>query len=71
MSTRKAPTPRRPPTWDQPVRAILRRWREGATTWVLFECGHEDTATGLDLASSLRCRWCNPVPRPTFEQEQP
>jgi hypothetical protein len=51
------------PTWVQPHRTVLRRWREKGTTWVELECGHIDAATGLDLATALRCDQCNPVPR--------
>jgi hypothetical protein len=55
--------PRAIPTWEQPRRTVLRRWREAGTTWVELECGHDEPATGWDLATVLRCRQCNPIPR--------
>lgn len=57
---------RKPPTWEQPRRTVLRRWRDnGGITWVYLDCGHEEPATGRDLAGALRCQQCNPVPKGT------
>ena len=62
---------RRPPTWEEPRRSILRRWRHGGITWAELECGHTIPATGWDLATALRCSECNPVPRRTEESVDP
>jgi hypothetical protein len=35
-----------------------------------LECGHHMTATGKDLYGSIRCCWCPPVKRGTFEPVQ-
>lgn len=51
-------------TWEQPRVTILRRYRDSATTWAELECGHTEPATGLDLASAMRCQQCNPVMKP-------
>lgn len=55
--------PRTPKTWRQPSRPVVSRERRGGTTWALLACGHEETATGLDLSTELRCSECNPVRR--------
>jgi len=53
-----------PRTWEQPKQPVASRWRDGDVTWARLACGHEEPATGLDLATALRCQQCNPVMRP-------
>ncbi len=56
------PAPRR--THEQPRRDVVRRYRVAGVTWVVLDCGHEEPATGLDLATALRCQDCPPIRRP-------
>lgn len=55
-------------TSEQPVRTILRRYRDtGGIQWADLECGHTEPCTTLPVATALRCRECLPVriTRPT------
>ena len=62
---------RYPTTHEQPLRTILRRWRgAGGQAWAELECGHEEPANDLPMATALRCRECNPVRRRQPEQAE-
>lgn len=57
--------PPRQKTWVQPMRSVMRRWRENTISLVELECGHVEPANSWPVATSLRCQQCNPVPRNT------
>ncbi len=48
-------------TWEQPLRTVLRRWRDTAGTWALLECQHTEPCSSQPIATALRCRECLPV----------
>jgi hypothetical protein len=50
-------------THEQPLRTILRRWRDTTGAWAELECGHQEPCNDLPMASALRCRECNPTRR--------
>lgn len=55
------------PTWEEPRQTVLRRYIVAGVTWAELECGHHTTATGKDLYGAIRCPFCPPVKRATFE----
>jgi hypothetical protein len=55
--------PKPPRTTEQPLRTVGRRWRDDkGQHWAhLIECGHDEPANDLPMATALRYRECNPV----------
>jgi hypothetical protein len=52
-------TPRR--TSEQPLRTVLRRYRDPLGLLAELECGHTEPCVARPIATALRCRTCLPV----------
>lgn len=47
-------------TTEQPLRAVLVRWREAGVLWAELECEHQVPCTSRPIAKALRCSECLP-----------
>lgn len=51
----------------QPLRDVVRRWRENGLQWALLDCEHEEPNNDRPIATRIRCHTCPPIP----EQPRP